>query len=385
MKNIFHIKDCYGCGVCAIICPKKIIGIELNKNGFYQPVMINGNRCTNCGLCLTVCAYSHNELVPAQTGEIVGYAAWSNNDDIRYNCSSGGIAFELGRSMLKHGYKACGVKYDVVQNRAEHFIADNEFDFKDSIGSKYLQSFTLDAFNMFKKEEKYFVTGTPCQIDSLRRYINLKRIEENFVLLDFFCHGVPSMLMWKKYMKSVEKKIGKCQKISWRNKKFGWHDSWAICSFNENDEANYLSLWSKGDLFYKMFLSDMCLGKACYNKCKYKGDRSSADVRVGDLWGNKYRSNNFGVSGVMVFTNTGKSIIKQLNDCTLVSEKLDIVMDGQIKKPLNKTIMFYLTMFLLKTQLPLYKIYSITYLLKKMLNFHIIIKRKVSRLLSKCL
>ena len=31
MGNISEIKDCYGCGVCAMVCGKKIIGIGLNK------------------------------------------------------------------------------------------------------------------------------------------------------------------------------------------------------------------------------------------------------------------------------------------------------------------------------------------------------------------
>ena len=30
MNNISSIKNCFGCGVCAIACPKKIIDLRLN-------------------------------------------------------------------------------------------------------------------------------------------------------------------------------------------------------------------------------------------------------------------------------------------------------------------------------------------------------------------
>lgn len=33
MNNISHIHSCYGCAVCAIACPKKIIDVRLNSNG----------------------------------------------------------------------------------------------------------------------------------------------------------------------------------------------------------------------------------------------------------------------------------------------------------------------------------------------------------------
>lgn len=357
MENVNSVSDCYGCGVCAVICPKKIISIELNKNGFYQPVIVNQKECTHCGLCNSVCAYSDNEVTLDNTCKIDCYAAWSNNEAIRNKCSSGGIAFELGQYLIKQGYKACGAKYNVGLNRVEHFIASDELEFQESIGSKYLQSYTLDAFKMFKNDEKYFVTGTPCQIDSLRRYIKRKKMEENFVLMDFFCHGVPSMLMWKTYLQYIEKKIGIPQKIFWRNKKFGWHDSWAISSSEINGQKEFYSSLSEGDLFYKMFLSDICLGKACYLNCKYKNVRSSADIRVGDLWGDKYKYDNRGVSGILSFTNKGTIVLKKLTDCTFIEEKINTITNGQIKTPPDIPRAYFFTLLMLRCKIPLIVVY----------------------------
>ncbi len=350
MKNISNIKDCYGCGVCATICPKKIISISLNEEGFYQPSINEMDKCVNCGLCLDVCAFHHQELAPKEE-RIHSYAAWSNDPAVRRKCSSGGVGFELGRTLINEGYKVCGVKYNTDQQRAEHYIATTVEELIQSAGSKYIQSYTLDGFKAINRKEKYLVTGTPCQIDSFRRLIQKLRMEDNFVLMDFFCHGVPSMLVWKKYIKEVEKITGPITYASWRNKFTGWHDSWAMSidgekhgkKVNWHDSYNmlikekkgfYNSRLSQGDLFYAFFLGNMCLGKACYKHCKYKYDNSSADIRIGDLWGKTYQDNEDGVSAAIAFTEKGHGVLKNSN-CELVEHSFELVTEGQMKSSLR--------------------------------------------------
>jgi coenzyme F420-reducing hydrogenase beta subunit len=343
MNNIFSFNNCYGCGVCTIICPKQIINIELNVEGFYAPVLVK-KECTNCGLCLSVCAY--NDKLLNIKKEIKSFAAWSNDEKVKRITSSGGIGFEIGKLLIKNGYGVCGVKYNPNLNRAEHFIATTIEEFIPSVGSKYIQSYTLSGFSHFKRNNKYFVTGTPCQIGSLRRYIRKMKIEDDFVLMDFFCHGIPSMNMWTKYTEMVETKIGKISFVSWRNKKKGWHDSYAITAqgtkrekfdFSDNIlKLNHFSLMSKGDLFFKFFLSNICLGMPCYD-CKYKMTNSAADIRVGDLWGKKYRDNDGGISALLVMTEKGNEVISTLEGCTLKDEDISVVTEGQMKVSPKKT------------------------------------------------
>ena len=187
MKNISSLHSCYGCGVCATICPPKIIDIELNPEGFYEPRIKDTARCTECGLCLSVCSFVDKE-VALKANDIEYYAAWSKDNAVRRKCSSGGIGFEIGKYLINQGYKACGVRYDCEANRAEHYMADTVEAYIPSIGSKYIQSYTLSGFKELNRKDKFLVTGTPCQIDSMRRYIRKLRIEDHFVLMDFFCH-----------------------------------------------------------------------------------------------------------------------------------------------------------------------------------------------------
>ena len=149
-------------------------------------------------------------------------------------------------------------------------------------------------------------------------------------------------------MKWAEAKVGKLTYVSWRNKFTGWHDSWAMAidgtehgePVNWHESYNLLirekkgflnSRLSQGDMFYRLFLSDACLGKACYDKCKYKYDQSSADIRIGDAWGFHYDKDEKGVSTAIAFTEKGHELLQRC-DCTLEELPLATVAEWQMKE-----------------------------------------------------
>lgn len=155
------------------------------------------------------------------------------------------------------------------------------------------------------------------------------------------------MFVWKKYTEWAEKQVGKITYASWRNKwtgchdsgvmefdgkkhgeKINWHDSYDMLI--TGDKSYIECRLSQGDMFYQLFLGDCCLGKQCYAHCKYKYDHSSADIRIGDLWGKTYSDNEDGVSGAIAFTKKGNEILKQCN-CELVEHSFDVVAEGQMK------------------------------------------------------
>lgn len=372
--NITLLKDCYGCGVCSKICPVNIISIVENSQGFYSPIIYDNDECIECGLCLKTCAFNNPDLaINIIEKDIKAYAAWSNDEIVRERCSSGGIGFEIGRYLIENNVKCVGVRYNLDTNRAEHYISDTVVDFAQSIGSKYIPSSFEDALSNIDLKEKYLVCGTPCQIDSFRRLIKLRHVENNFILLDFFCHGVPSLLMWDKYLSSVKNNIGEISFVSWRNKSTGWHDSWSIQADNKIDNDSkriswhdsynllikekkhlYASRYTQGDLFYKFFLGNYCLDKCCYESCKYKQLNSSADIRIGDLWGSSYSHDDKGVSAVLAFSETGDEILSSLQPyCTFIPESVQIVTEGQMKANARKPGFYSLVMMSLKSPLSL--------------------------------
>ena len=111
-------------------------------------------------------------------------------------------------------------------------------------------------------------------------------------------------------------------------KKINWHDSYNF--FIKGVKGSWQSRMSKGDKFYKLFLGDCALGPQCYYRCKYKYDKSSADIRICDLSGKTYQDYADGVSGSIAFTERGKEILNAIN-CHLTVQPFEIVAQGQMR------------------------------------------------------
>ena len=203
------------------------IRMIINPDGFYQPE-VNENLCINCGVCVDVCSFQTEDIKQNGLFDAEYFAGWSHDKDVRHKCSSGGVGFEIARYLLEKDYVAIVCGYNSSERRAKHFLANTIDELKASVGSKYIQSNTYYAFSQLQSEKKYLVVGTPCQIDSIRRWVKRMKMDDSVILMDFFCHGVPSLLMWDKYLAKVEGKIGRIDNIVWRDKEAGWHDSWVM-------------------------------------------------------------------------------------------------------------------------------------------------------------
>lgn len=383
MIDFDQIHSCYGCGLCAVVCPEDIISIELSAEGFYVPIISNKGKCIQCDLCEKVCSYL-DEKLSQPPSEIQGYIAHSKDEQIRKTCSSGGVGFEIAKLLIGKGYKTCGVKYSNTNNIAKHFVADTIEYFEKSKGSKYLPSYTVDGFKKLNYKDKWVVFGTPCQIDSLRRWIKLKKMEENYVLVDFFCHGVPSYHLWNSYL-TFNKNMHNLQKVDnvkFRDKRNGS----GLRSFTmilETDKKEVVSTLKNNDLFYRLFLSNCCLNAPCYDRCKFKNQQSSADIRIGDLWSEAYQKDNEGFSAVLVNTKKGANIINDLhNSCVIKKEPLDVVSKGQMfQGPKMPYIRTKVLKDLAKGK-PLTYVYAYTKVSKKIKQLSSRIVNKVTNLLK---
>jgi coenzyme F420-reducing hydrogenase beta subunit len=370
LKNtISQYQFCYGCGACTAICPQKIIELKLNKDGFYQPIIVDEKSCLLCGLCLSVCAY-HDKDKKENILPIQSFAAWSLDDNERKLASSGGVGLNLVKTAVRDLRNVCGVRYNVNLRKAEHYISKTEEEVVATAGSKYIQSDASQMLQNIEKGEQYIIVGTPCQIASFRKLMQKKRMAQDVIFMDFFCHGVPSMNMWRKYEEELIGKVGKINSVTWRDKNEGWHESWAMTI--EGEKQTFRKSRKAGDLFYSFFLKSHCFNRVCHEDCPYKGTYSMADIRIGDLWGKTYQKNDLGVSGLLIYTERGKSLVEKAN-LFLEQQPVAIVTEGQQTQRIKRPYFWSMMMFLFRSSLSLKTIF----LFNKILRIPDILKLKL--------
>lgn len=194
--------DCCGCSACSIICPKKAINMVFGENGSYQ-AEVDINLCIECGACEKVCVVLNPEVADISQKNI--YVAVAKNKDILRRSSSGGLGYILAETGLSLEYPVCSVSYDKQRECASHIIVDTDIDLWKTQGSKYLQSVNAETFREIVARGKGVVFGTPCQIAGLSKILEKKKIRENYILVDIFCHGVPNQLLWKRHLEYLKK------------------------------------------------------------------------------------------------------------------------------------------------------------------------------------
>lgn len=382
-NNISKLKNCYGCGTCAASCPQDIIQMSENKDGFYEPVITSMDKCTQCGICLKVCSFSNNIFFE---GNLKGtFASYSSNAQIRERASSGGVAFELAKQALSNGYYICGVIYDKDKHRAVHKVLKTQTELFETIGSKYIPSATFSAFEelIANRNQKYMIFGSPCQIASLRLLIRKYRCEDNFILVDFFCHGVPSVKVWDKYIQSKAIGNGNIETVKWRDKKFGWHDSYYIVGFDKSGNEVFRSKRVNNDEFFQFFLGHYALAPCCLESCKFKKFNSLADIRLGDLWGEKYSDNSKGINGVICFTNKGKELVTGNTNLVLIEEEAKVVVAGQMADNAQRPKSYFISKILLRTNLSITHTLTMIHIIESVCSFPTRVINWIRRKLNK--
>lgn len=310
------IRDCTSCQMCGAVCPKDAITIELNQDGFYRPV-VDLEKCIDCGLCTKVCYKFDKEVkvtTPEQLKEEKLYSAWSNDDELVKNTTSGGIGDLLAHELLKEGYKVVGCVYNDDKIRAEHRIATTEDELIPFRGSKYIQSYTFDALKEVVKnyrKEKYAVFGTPCQIYALNKIAEQKKVRDNFFFVDLYCHGTPSLHIWTKFQNDIKSRLNlkHFDRVDFRSKIGGWGGFYVVVVVVDGKPVFKSKKNLKG--FYDLFFCDQVLNDGC-NECMLRSTHEYTDIRLGDFWGKKYLDNYRGVSAVSVITDRAVALFNKI-------------------------------------------------------------------------
>ena len=309
---------CYGCSACEQICPQKAISFAPDEEGFLYPVL-DENKCVSCGLCKLSCPYDNEKTDTEPFGV---YAAQNKNKEELLRSSSGGMFSVFAQEALSKGGVVVGCAF-TEDLKAEHTVAFDKSGVDKMHGSKYVQSNMGDVYSQVKAiledGKNVFFTGTPCQVDGLKRY--LRKPYDNLLTVDLVCHGVPSPALLEEYISSTEKVNGQLQGLQFRNKaRNGWRSEGTL-TFKNGKEKSFSPF---RDSYYNLYYMKNCVSRiSCYS-CKYASPSRVGDVTIGDFWNAsdflEEKAYKNGISVLLVNTQKGKRVFEDIRDKLFIYE-----------------------------------------------------------------
>lgn len=224
MINISDKTKCCGCTACANICPKDCITMKADDEGFLYPV-VDENNCVKCGLCEKACPVIHKAERMSCNNEV--YAIQLKDEATLKECASGGFYTALCKLAVEQGGIVWGAVYD-KDFHVIHGSAETDEECKAFRGSKYVQSNLGMTYRnvkeMLETNKLVCFSGTPCQIEGLKKY--LKNDYENLITVDLVCAGVPSPKLWDEYIDMQQKKFeSPLRYVNFRYKTYGYQCS----------------------------------------------------------------------------------------------------------------------------------------------------------------
>ena len=198
-----------------------------------------------------------------------------------------------------------GAAYDRVFN-VEHRIIDSYEDINELQGSKYLQCKADNTtFKKIKENLKtgrlVLYSGMACQVEGLKSYLGKEY--DNLYTIDLICMGIPSPIVWQKYLKTLFNGEH-IQQVNFKEKSIGWD---SFCFYIKTDRREFKEDGMNNSYLQSMFRS-WNMRPSCFT-CPFKKITRISDFTLADCWG-AYKlvpeiNDNKGLSSVIVHSRKG--------------------------------------------------------------------------------
>lgn len=317
-------ENCCGCGVCEARCPRHVIRMTPDEEGFLYPV-IDHEHCIDCGICARVCPLQHEGSFKEE-GRPRFFSATHRSEEVLRHSTSGGAFTAVSDVILGRGGAVCGADFDgglcVVHRIARTAAGRDRMRL-----SKYVQSDMRDVYEKLAEElgrSEVLFTGTPCQCAGVRSFFNGSPLAENLFVCDLICHSVPSPLIWEEYKRLLEEENGgRLAEVRFRSKRYPW--------LRKNSNKGFMYRIEGADdfledgRFYNLFIHRGTIARPSCERCRFTDVRRASDMTIADCWGiEKYAPelyDGLGVSLLIVNTPKGAAMLEAISMAMRISER----------------------------------------------------------------
>lgn len=314
MKNTTQLshRTCTGCGVCANRCPKKIISMEEDKEGFFYPIIREPSACVGCGACMSICPAINRTYAKEVDYGTALYASCKDENRLSQS-ASGGVAGGLYRTFLNEGNSCIvGVRYTEDFRNVEYVVTDEEENISSFLGSKYIKADIHNIYDMLlpylQSGKKVLVIGLPCEVAAVKsRFIRY----QDLYTAELICHGPTTKQVLSSYIDCIERENeSRVVNFSLRKKQPTWKPYYIYAEFENGSNCSEKFIESSFSDAFQIIKRKSC------NHCPFKDGHSCSDLILGDFHAalkGTMEYNQYGSSIVFPITDKGRWMVSQLD------------------------------------------------------------------------
>ena len=310
---------CHGCGTCAGVCPSGALEMQI-VDGLWVPKLFL-DKCTSCGLCGKVCpgfSVDFESLnleafgkLPSDwsTGNCLNYhVGHSNDQNLRYNSASGGLASQILIYALEQGLidGALVTRMDAAHPlESEAFIARSREDIVAASKSKYCPVAANYALkDLLHEKGRFAVVGLPCHLHGVRKAEQLfPELRKKIVLhLGLMCSHMVSFSGTEFVVGKLNVDKGQVTGIAYRGS--GWPGGMKVTSKDGEVSIPLVGSWRS---YWPVFSSFLFTPMRC-TMCPDQLAELS-DISLGDAWLPEFRGDKVGESIMVTRTQFAEDLL----------------------------------------------------------------------------
>lgn len=334
MKKIFeNAIECYGCELCAQICPTSVIEMQEDEEGFYYPHIVNLDKCIDCGKCIKVCPNKNRVVKPRPILNF--YTGFAKDEVLIRKCASGGLATTISQAIIKEGGVVYGVRYSSDTSEIEYARASTFEELNAFRGSKYAQARKYNIFQQvlsdLKKGTICLFIGLPCDISALYN-LTLNKYD-NLFTMQLICHGVTSLKVHKEFIRKELEANNELviNDFSVRYKRDAWKPYYIYERFGSDKEVVKLFRPTVYGVAFHYLKRPSC------NSCRFKiYDESygmQADITIGDNHGvakDDVSYHHWGSSVIISHSEKGEDLLVKIRGTFNIYEDNDRIISSNL-------------------------------------------------------